>query len=398
MTIHSGVLMALSDTTMSENYKIAIVEDESIQRVLLSKVLGKHYEVLAFESGEAFLEAMPQVDIVLLDIEMPGLSGFETCQRLRADFEIGETPVIFVSAHDSTEERVAAYEAGGDDFLVKPLNMDELQHKVGHFVKRKEREQSLAAQSSFAQKTAFSAMSSMGELGVVLDFMRRSFSCNSYTDVADALVTALSAYDLRGSIQIRGAYGVHDHVSDEAYNPLQTSVVEVLAKMGRIVQFRSRMIINYEQVSLLIHNLPMEDEERVGRLRDHLASLTEGANARVKSIDTAASLLGQQKELAVTLREIRETMQRASLQALDNRNRSQDVMQAMSTRIEHEFSGMGLTEQQERRLLCILHDAGAELLSLFDGNLNIERTLDAVIRRMELLIGVGNRNSEPVTN
>lgn len=383
---------------MSENYKIAIVEDESIQRVLLSKVLGKHYEVLAFESGEAFLAAMPQVDIVLLDIEMPGLSGFETCQRLRADFEIGETPVVFVSAHDSTDERVAAYEAGGDDFLVKPLNMDELQHKVGQFVKRKEREASLAAQSSFAQKTAFSAMSSMGELGVVLDFMRRSFGCNSYIDVADALVLALEAYDLRGSIQIRGAYGVHDHVSDDAYNPLQTSVVEVLAKMGRIVQFRSRMIINYEQVSLLIHNLPLEDDERMGRLRDHLASLTEGANARIKSLDVAASLLMQQKGLASTLREIRETMQRASLQALDNRNRSQDVMQAMSARIEAQFTEMGLTEQQEHQVLAILNDAAAELLTLFDGGLNIEHTLDSVIRRMETMITGGNRSSEPAAN
>lgn len=384
---------------MSENYKIAIVEDESIQRVLLSKVLSKHYEVLAFEGGEAFLAASPQVDIVLLDIEMPGLNGFETCQRLRADFEIGDTPVIFTSAHDSTDERLAAYEAGGDDFLVKPLSMEELLHKIGHFVKRKEREQSLAAQSSFAQKTAFSAMSSMGELGVVLDFLRRSFNCNSYTDVAQALVSALDAYDLRGSIQIRGKYGVYDHVSDEAYNPLQTSVVEVLAKMGRIVQFRSRMIINYPLVSLLVHNLPVEDDERVGRLRDHLATLTEGADARVQSLDTSSSLLMQQKELAVTLREIRETMQRASLQALDNRNRSQDVLHTMSGRIEREFTAMGLTEQQERLILDIVQDAGSDLLAVFDGSTTIEHALDAVIRRMEILIGAapkaGERSESP---
>lgn len=373
---------------MSECHKIAIVEDESMQRMLLTKVLGKQYSVCAFETGEAFLAALPAVDVVLLDIEMPGINGFVTCQQLRADLDHGQTPVIFISSHDTTAERVAAYEAGGDDFLVKPLNIGELQHKIAQFIRQQEREAALAEQSSFASKTAFSAMSSMGELGVVLEFMRRSFACQTYQDVAEALLATLQAYDLRGTVQVRGQYGVCDQVSDNSYHPLQASVVETLAQMGRIVQFRSRVIVNYPQVSLLVHNLPLEDEERVGRLRDHLTTLVEGADARVQALDVSASLVLQQQQIAAALHGIRTSMEHSSVHALNNRNRSQDVLSGMSDRIEREFTVMGLTEYQEGLILGVINDAGSHVLSLFDEAADIEKSFTDVIKRMENLVGL----------
>ena len=63
---------------------------------------------------------------MLLDIDMPDINGYDTCRRFREQLRGADVPIIFVSAHDTTPERVAAYEAGGDDFLTKPLDVFEL--------------------------------------------------------------------------------------------------------------------------------------------------------------------------------------------------------------------------------------------------------------------------------
>ena len=68
--------------------------------------------------------------------------------------------------------------------------------------------------------------------------------------------------------------------------PLEASVVDHLAAMERIMQFQTRLSITYEHVSLLVKNMPVDDEDRCGRLRDHLAMLAEGADVRLRGLMT----------------------------------------------------------------------------------------------------------------
>lgn len=142
---------------MSETQRIAVIEDNTPQRTILVRLLGSEHEVLDFSSGEEFFASAPEVDVVLLDIEMPGLNGYQTCQRLRRGEGDRRTPVIFVSAHDSAPERVAAYEAGGDDFLTNPFSANELRHKVATVLGVQSRMRALYERSSVAQQVARSA-------------------------------------------------------------------------------------------------------------------------------------------------------------------------------------------------------------------------------------------------
>jgi len=113
--------------------KILVVDDTPQNVKLLADVLTvKGYAVATAASGAEALERIQsqRPDLVLLDVVMPGMSGYEVCRRIREDPETGLLPVVMVTALDPSEERVKGLEAGADDFLTKPINQPELLARV----------------------------------------------------------------------------------------------------------------------------------------------------------------------------------------------------------------------------------------------------------------------------
>jgi len=100
--------------------------------VLIDAASAAGYRVLLAESGERALKlaAKTRPDLVLLDVMMPGLDGYATCRRLKADPALREVPVIFLSALDDAADKVAGLEAGGLDYVAKPLNPAEVLARV----------------------------------------------------------------------------------------------------------------------------------------------------------------------------------------------------------------------------------------------------------------------------
>lgn len=112
--------------------KILVVDDNPKNIKLLAELLkAERHEVITAESGETALKlvAAEKPDLVLLDVMMPGMNGYEVCQAIRADPANGLLPVVLVTALDPAE-RVKGLEAGADDFLTKPVNQPELLARV----------------------------------------------------------------------------------------------------------------------------------------------------------------------------------------------------------------------------------------------------------------------------
>jgi adenylate cyclase len=118
---------------MNDPALILVVDDMPANRKLLADLLAvSGYEVLLATSGEEALASIEanKPDLVLLDVVMPGLDGYQVCERIRADPGSGVLPVIMVTALDPAEERIKGLEAGADDFLSKPINRPELLARV----------------------------------------------------------------------------------------------------------------------------------------------------------------------------------------------------------------------------------------------------------------------------
>jgi putative two-component system response regulator len=109
--------------------KVLIVDDESAARTALEMLLRREgFEVRDAGNGEAALAecAAFRPDLILLDILMPGIDGFEVCRRIKATPETRLTPVVLITGLSETEDRIKGINAGADDFLSKPIDMNEL--------------------------------------------------------------------------------------------------------------------------------------------------------------------------------------------------------------------------------------------------------------------------------
>ena len=130
--------------------KILVVDDNPRNIKLLAELLkAEKYDVITAESGEAALGlvAAERPDLVLLDVMMPGMNGYEVCRAIRADPATAILPVVLVTALDP-QERVKGLEAGADDFLTKPVNQPELLARVRSLLRIKSLYDTVQRQSS----------------------------------------------------------------------------------------------------------------------------------------------------------------------------------------------------------------------------------------------------------
>ena len=130
--------------------KVLVVDDTALNVKMLADLLTfKGYQALTASSGAEALARIESEnpDLVLLDVMMPGMNGYEVCQKIRANPATNMLPVVMVTALDPAQERVKGIEAGADDFLAKPINQPELLARVRSLLRIKELWDTVQAQA-----------------------------------------------------------------------------------------------------------------------------------------------------------------------------------------------------------------------------------------------------------
>lgn len=123
-------------------HTVLIVDDQFLNlKVLMDALEPLGYNVIAVKNGYEALEQIGKpnkIDLVVLDLMMPGLSGYEVCQEIRKTYTLPELPVLMVTAAIGPQDKVAAFEAGANDFLPKPFDLAELKARIGSLLAMKE--------------------------------------------------------------------------------------------------------------------------------------------------------------------------------------------------------------------------------------------------------------------
>jgi len=370
---------------MSEGQKVLVVDDDDFMRAMISEAIGESYAIVEAASGDECIAvaARERPDVILLDVEMPGIDGYETCRRLKADFDLDAIPVIFVSSHDQIEARLRGYEAGAEDYIVKPFEPQEIHHKISGLLDKLSQASQLKEMANYASQTAMTAMSSMSEVGSLLQTLQRLNACDKFTALLTATLEGLAAYGLEGAVQLRTPEGAITRTTHGDASPLEASVIGHMAGMERIVQYRNRLSITYPSVSLLVSNMPLDDADRCGRLRDHLAVLVESAEVRCDTLIADARSRERGERIAAAVQRIT-----ASLREIDDGQRHSRVstaaaIQELTTRLERAYMHLALPERQEEYLAGIVSEGISRILDAQLAEASQQDKTTAVVRELQ---------------
>ena len=370
---------------MSQFFKVFAVDDDPVVLDIIQAILSPDCDLHTFANSEDCLEYMKseQPNLLLLDVNLPGMDGYTFCRLLQDNPDFRPTPVIFVSGNDTIEERIKGYDAGGLDFIVKPFEPEELLRKFMVAQELITTRLALAGQLEDAEHLSSLVMASMDETGILLQFMSKLIAMDSAEETASGLLDLMKRYGLEGVVQTRVGNNIQT-VSASGHNqPLEVSVIEHVRDQGRIFEFKRRSVHNFERVTLMVNNLPLEDPDFCGRLRDHLSVAAQGVDSRLKALQTEEENRRAQAGLQSALESVGDTIMELRDAHQQNNNASSKLIGDLQETLLNSFYRLGLTDNQEKFLQNMVGDFMTQMAALLDRGAKTQEAL----QRLNIKLG-----------
>ena len=306
---------------MKERRNILIIDDDRSWQAFLSVALRDEYNIIAALDGHSGLtlaaEWLP--DTILLDIEMPIKNGYEVCTALKANPQLRDIPVIFVSSKVSLQEKIAGFKLGADDYVVKPCEAELLSVKIDRSSTLYREKKTLNEKASGAQVLAFEAMNSNADLGRSLRFAERTYSMPSLDKLAEGLFQTMDEFGLETSVMFITPSGPQFYAQNKhELSPLEKDMFLAIHQQGRFVDFGSRTFCNFPLVSLLIKNMPLSDPERYGRIKDTVPWIVGVMEGKASALELQNALIAHNQVISSSIKMIDASLKMA-LEKLDEK-------------------------------------------------------------------------------
>lgn len=358
---------------MNDNeFTIFVVDDDPVSRMILTdeiSVLG--YEVYEFSNGKECLDSMEKhPDLVLMDVEMPVMNGYEACRQIKSKSETVDTSVIFISSHDTMDEKLEGYAAGGSDYVIKPVQPAELMQKVAVALKNIKR----TSEARSAIEAADIVKNDAGEQQVLMDFMRRSFMIDDVDSLGDLVVESFGDFGVESTVQIRSSVGEKNYSSKGLISPLEMELLDRMKESGAIPETEERLIANFGSFSILIKNMP-DDVCKNNHLRDLMGVLLEAAEAKLKSLEIERGLSQVTVESNAVMKKIKSAHEHQKEIVVS-------IMDKTTADLEASISQFGLTGVQLEAMMKIVQDGVGHSLDEFEEFLKADKELENVVARI----------------
>lgn len=357
--------------------KILIIEDDPTQQMLLRQILAKH-ELSIAGSGEEGLElAGAPHELVILDINLPGIDGYETCLRLRDMSGYRATPIIFLSACTSLDERLDAYGAGGTDYIAKPFDPLELKAKIDLYSNAINRQKAISRDLAGSHDLLMNVQTSSAKLQSINRFIQATLFCHDVDSLFLHFFKAAREMDVGCVLQIHTEEGTQTRASDGSISKLESEILEMSNKLTRIFSFgHDRAIFHWRHATLLTR--------KVGDMIDTLAIFMDALEAGIKSVETEAKLLQQvqrleaqndllRKRVAGLVEDMNNSLRNtiislglvASLD-IEEEDKLSSMIEQYGKRIDHELQGLKENNAIIRELVAELRAPPEELQALMN--------------------------------
>ena len=364
-------------------YEIVVVDDDIITLTLLEEALAE-FSVLIMASPVEALHACREMEVppllIILDVNMPEMSGFELCVKLREFISEEQSDIIFHTSSSEMEERLKGYEIGANDFLIKPIEVQELRKKAKSIVKRgKKRREDKASTESNSQLIQ-AVISDLTEQGILIHYFRASSKTSSISSLLNLIVKTASNFGINSSVQAK--YVMNDieyrqAVSNEVtISALERELLDRLEYSERIMTRGKRLFLNYPPFTQIIKNMP-DDPAKAGRFRDHLAIILEAAASQYRDIVKT-------DEVNLMIQELEVVQKRADLENQTKNRQVLDTLTELVDSVESKIFEYGLTEEQESELLQLFRKSTDKAYDTIDNAMTTEN-LRLIMQRLKAL-------------
>lgn len=244
---------------MNGKERILVVDDEPANIRLLGELLSAEgYAVSVARDGS---EALAQIEknrpsLVLLDVVMPGLSGYEVCQRLRAQPQTRLLPVILVTGARPEEERVKGLDAGADEFLTKPVNREELLARVRSLLRVQTLHREIAEWNAKLESRVQEQVTQLGRMNQLKNFLPQRVAELVLTEGGNALLEPRRRQVVVCAIDLRGFTAFSETAEPEE---IIAVLREYYAAMGAVVERHGGTVERFAGDGMVIFfNAPVE--------------------------------------------------------------------------------------------------------------------------------------------
>ncbi len=366
---------------------LVIDDDPDLLAAHSLHLISQGCDVITAENGQIALDLIKQnpdaIDVILSDILMPVMDGYELCRLVKGDSELQVIPLIFVSMLSTLEEKMKGFEVGADDYITKPISPEELGHKVSKLIELRTQNRELQSSLSESNSVAMQAMTYSSDLGQVLEFYKNTMGAVDFNEVAQLLFKVTDSNDLKCSLQIITPDKLANFGSLGAVSPLEVNVIEMSRSKGRFFDFGARTLINYDRFSLLIKNMPIDNPERYGLLKDTLGTLCDAIEARVAFLLQQLSA-NKKKEIVGTVISVIDDVD-AMFSKIQKANIN--VINSMMDELDDEMMELGLTSAQENLIRVIVEKCRDDSNKVFEEGKQLNEKFEVVKESLDKTMG-----------
>lgn len=338
--------------------EISFTTASSIDEVShLCQALEKPPTAILFNSGTSINET---------------LSSLESLKSLFPDV----SEILLFTPQEYTSNRADFMKAGFCEIIFTPTDPEYIVLKIQKICARVEKIKKLEKKSKNAAAAAMSAIQDTADQASVIHFFQETINCNGMQDLTDLIVKTAKVFELECTVQVRTPWHNFLGYSIEAPEELQLQMFDSLKDMGRIYQIGQKLILNFEEITQIITNMPIEDEEKCGRLRDNLALILDNAIVRMKSLHMVEEL---KKILAETNAAINKFQD--SQKSIQNTNVK--IIDSMIEEMQSNVSAYGLSEQQENSLLHLVENYSDKFFETYDGVMQADQEMSYIVSKLD---------------
>lgn len=349
------------------------------------EALLQDFDLNVFRLGADLKAALAdrQPDILLLDTSLADVDAYEMHRAIRDDFSTCDVYQLLLCS----EEEAGRADFVGDDFIVKPFSDRVFFQKLALLKKMLAREQKAREQMSYAQNVAMTAMSSMGDLGIVMEFLSKSFARRTIQSVGELALNAIKQYDLDSIIHFTWegeSYAARTDGGD--ITPEDREHIAQMRTLGRLLEINKQLIVNFEHTTVLIKQMP-DDSERCGRIRDNIATLCEGVESRVLGLLLEHDNLLKQQGIRYAVCEIRDSVANLYERQLADLTAGRELIAKVTDDFEDTLLHMGVMPEIENRMVGQLVTLRQRITEIWSKPGEVDAKLRSVINSLQTLAG-----------